>query len=220
MFHKLTQSSFLVLVLCIGAMAQGQREDAAALIERAQKLEPLIVESANHYGIDARVLRMMCFIESRFRVEAISPRGARGPMQFMPETAARYGLVNPHDPKAAIDAGARYLRDLLKKFGGRIALALAAYNSGEAAVESFLTGRRLVLRTGKIINARGVVTGGIPPFPETQRYVNSILRLSSSWRNSSPSIQSRRSSVASSPINDRKENKKKQRVTSSFIEVD
>lgn len=56
-------------------------------------------------------------------------------MQFMPDTAKRFGLKNPHDPKEAIDAAARYLRDLLKRFGGRLDLALAAYNSGEGTVE-------------------------------------------------------------------------------------
>jgi len=98
-------------------------------------------------------------------------------MQFMPDTARRYGLQNPHDPRAAIDAGARYLRDLLVRFNGRLDLALAAYNAGEGTVESFLTGRPLRLTSGKIINPRGLVTGGLPPYAETRTYVNSILRL-------------------------------------------
>jgi hypothetical protein len=98
-------------------------------------------------------------------------------MQFMPDTARRYGLQNPHDPRAAIDAGARYLRDLLIRFNGRLDLTLAAYNAGEGTVESFLTGRPLRLTSGKIINPRGLVTGGLPPYAETRTYVNSILRL-------------------------------------------
>jgi len=98
-------------------------------------------------------------------------------MQFMPDTARRYGLQNPHDPRAAIDAGARYLRDLLFRFNGRLDLALAAYNAGEGTVESYLTGRPLRLTGGKIINPRGLVTGGLPPYAETRTYVNSILRL-------------------------------------------
>ena len=98
-------------------------------------------------------------------------------MQFMPDTARRFGLQNPHDPRAAIDAGARYLRDLLVRFHGRLDLALAAYNAGEGTVESFLTGRPLRLTGGKIINPRGLVTGGVPPYAETRTYVNSILRL-------------------------------------------
>lgn len=98
-------------------------------------------------------------------------------MQFMPDTARRYGLQNPHDPKAAIDAGARYLRDLLFRFNGRLDLALAAYNAGEGTVESFLTGIPLRLTNGKIINPHGVVTGGVPPYAETRQYVNSIMGL-------------------------------------------
>jgi hypothetical protein len=85
-------------------------------------------------------------------------------------------LQDPHDPRAAIDAGARYLRDLLIRFNGRLDLALAAYNAGEGTVESFLTGRPLRLTSGKIINPRGLVTG-LPPYTETRTYVNSILRL-------------------------------------------
>lgn len=98
-------------------------------------------------------------------------------MQFMPDTARRYGLQDPHDPRAAIDAGARYLRDLLVRFNGRLDLALAAYNAGEGTVESFLTGRPLRLTSGKIINPRGLVTDGVPPYAETKQYVNSIIGL-------------------------------------------
>jgi soluble lytic murein transglycosylase-like protein len=98
-------------------------------------------------------------------------------MQFMPDTAKRFGVRDPHDPQQAIDAAARYLRDLLRRFGGRIDLALAAYNAGEGTVESFRTGRPLVLPTGKVINSRGQITGGIPPYRETQQYVRSIIAL-------------------------------------------
>jgi soluble lytic murein transglycosylase-like protein len=165
----------ILLLLSSTTTAQPHHEVGPSLQERARQLEPLIVESASRYGIDPRILRQICFIESRFRINAVSPKGARGPMQFMPETAARYGLINPHDPKAAIDAGARFLRDLLVRFDWRIDLALAAYNAGEGAVESFRTGKPLVTSTGKVINARRLVTGGIPPYAETQSYVKSIL---------------------------------------------
>ena len=133
MIPKLSRSIFWVILLTGSVVAQ---ERDSTLSQRARLLEPLIVESAQRYGIDTRLLWTLCFVESRFKVDAVSPKGARGPMQFMPDTAARYGLINPHDPKAAIDAAAQYLRDLLQKFGGRIDLALAAYNSGEGAVES------------------------------------------------------------------------------------
>lgn len=158
-------------------MAQSHREVGPSLQERSRQLDPLILESAKRYGIDPRILSSVCFTESRYRLDAISPKGARGLMQFMPDTARRYGLQDPHDPRAAIDAGARYLRDLLVRFNGRLDLALAAYNAGEGTVESFRTGRPLRLTSGRIINPRGLITGGVPPYAETKQYVNSIIGL-------------------------------------------
>ena len=158
-------------------VAAQDRHDDRALRERAIRLESFFVDAAKRYGVDARILRAICFIESGYRINVVSPKGARGPMQFMPETAARYGLRDPHNPEQAIDAAARYFRDLLRKFDGRVDLALAAYNAGEGTVTSFMTGKRLVLRDGRIVNARGVITGGMPPYAETQRYVRSIITL-------------------------------------------
>lgn len=177
MLNNLVKSLSVLLLLALSAMAQVSREPAPSPEERSRQLEPLIVESAKRYGIDPRILRTVCFIESRYRVDAISPKGARGLMQFMPDTARRYGLRNPHDAKAALDAGAHYLRDLLVRFNGRLDLALAAYNAGEGTVESFLTGRPLRLTSGKVINPRGLVTGGIPPYRETLAYVKSAIAL-------------------------------------------
>ena len=157
------------------AVAAQDHHDDRRLHERAIRLEPFIAASAKRYGIDARILRAICFVESRYRINVVSPKGARGPMQFMPDTAARYGLRDPYNAEQAIDAAALYLRDLLRKFSGRVDLAVAAYNAGEGAVTSFMTGKPLRLSDGTIVNARGVVTGGIPPYPETQRYVRSVL---------------------------------------------
>jgi soluble lytic murein transglycosylase-like protein len=167
----------LMMMAVAGGVAAQDRHDDRALHERAIRLEPFIVAAAMRYDIDARILRAICFIESRFQMNVVSLKGARGPMQFMPDTAARYGLRNPHNAEEAIDAAARYFRDLLRKFGGRVDLALAAYNAGEGAVSSFMTGKPLTLRDGRIVNARGLVTGGIPPYTETQRYVRSVLAL-------------------------------------------
>src|SRR5690349_6513037 len=175
MTHRLVH--VLVLLLLVGTSINAQQRADFSIKQRAQSLEPYFVDSANRYGIDPRILRVSCYLESRFRLTAISPKGARGPMQFMPETAARYGLNNPHDPKAAIDAAARYFRDLLRRFDGRLDLAFAAYNAGEGAVGAFQKGRVLRLANGKIINAAGLVTGGIPPYRETQNYVRLAMDL-------------------------------------------
>lgn len=167
----------LLLLLTSNAASQIRSDDGPSVQERARRIEPFISESSKRYGVDARILQILCFMESRYRLDAVSPKGARGPMQFMPETAKRFGLKNPHDPREAIDTAARYLRDLLRRFGGRLDLALAAYNAGEGTVESFQTGRRLVLASGKIINPGRRVTGGIPPYRETQDYVRSAVAL-------------------------------------------
>jgi hypothetical protein len=150
-------------------------------------------------------------------------------MQFMPDTAVRYGLRNPHDPKTAIDAAARYLRDLLKKFDGRIDLAVAAYNAGEGAVESFRTGRPLLLRSGKIINPHQFVTGGVPPYRETQNYVKQILRPLASSLVARPTVTSTarttgvvKRKVSTLDVNaplSSEESKNNRAANSSFIEI-
>jgi soluble lytic murein transglycosylase-like protein len=175
MIQKLVHA--LVLLLLVGVSINAQQRTNDSIRQRAQTLEPYFVDSARRYEIDPRILRVLCYLESRFRLNAISQKGARGPMQFMPETAARYGLSNPHDPKAAIDAAARYFRDLLRRFNGRIDLAFAAYNAGEGTVEAFRNGRVLRLSNGKVINAGRSVTAGIPPYRETQNYVRLAIDL-------------------------------------------
>lgn len=141
-----------------------------ALLQRARQYEPLMMEAAARYGIDARLLWVIAYLETRFQSQAVSPKGARGLMQFMPATAARYGLSDAHDPTQAIDAAARYVRDLLQRYSGRVGLALAAYNAGEATVDAYLTGR--TINTGaRVINAERQQTNGIPPYVETRAYV-------------------------------------------------
>ena len=167
----------LIGVSVVATVVGQRRYDDRSLHDRAIRLEPFIIAASKRHGVNADILRAICFIESGYRINAESAKGARGPMQFMPETATRYGLREPHNPEQAIDAAARYFRDLLKKFGGRVDLALAAYNAGEGAVNSFMTGKRLILRDGRIVNPLGVVTGGIPPYAETQKYVRSVLTL-------------------------------------------
>ena len=175
MIKKLVHA--LVFLLLVGISVNAQQGTNYSIQQRAKSLDPYFVDSARRYGIDPRILRVLCYLESRFRLDAISPKGARGPMQFMPETAARYGLSNPHDPKPAIDAAARYFRDLLSKFDGRIDLAFAAYNAGEGTVEAFKNGHALQLKNGRVVNAGRSVTGGIPPYRETQNYVRLAIDL-------------------------------------------
>jgi hypothetical protein len=141
---------------------------------RARLYEPLIASTAERYNVDPRLLWTIAYLESRFREDAVSYKHgkpcAHGMMQFTRSTAIRYGLSNPHNPRESIDAAARYLRDLQTRFGPRVDLILAAYNVGEGAVEAFRDGKTLVL-PNKIINPRGLRTGGIPPYNETRHYV-------------------------------------------------
>ena len=141
------------------------------LRERARIYEPYIKAAAYKHGVDPRVLWTIAFLETRFRPELVSPMKARGLMQFMPETARRFNLSNPHDAAAAIDAAARYVKELAAQFDGKLELVLAGYNAGEGAVESYRNGRSLRTSTGKVINPRRIKTNGIPPYRETIVYV-------------------------------------------------
>jgi soluble lytic murein transglycosylase-like protein len=139
--------------------------------QRAQQFEPLIAEAASRYGVDPHLLWTIAYLESGFRTGQTSPKGARGLMQFIRPTAERYGLKDPYNSGEAMNAAARYVRDLQSRFGGRGDLILAAYNAGEGAVEAYREGRRVVMRDGKIINPDSIRTGGIPPYLETRDYV-------------------------------------------------
>ena len=154
---------------------QKQRGNASdAVTMRAKLYEPLMISAARRYQINPHLLWTIAYLESRFRNEVVSYKNGKacayGMMQFTVPTAQRYGLANPHDPQESIDAAARYVRDLQKRFGPRADLVLAAYNAGEGTVEAFRDGKPLVLQD-KVINPRGIRTGGVPPYRETRNYV-------------------------------------------------
>lgn len=177
------------LVICIhNSQAYSQTDEAVT--RRARQFEPYIIDAAERYGVSPQLLWVIAYLETRFDPDRKSRKGARGMMQFMPLTASRYGLSDPYDAIAAIDAAARYIRDLAVRFDNRADLVLAAYNSGEAAVESYLTGHTITAG-GRTINPKGQITGGIPPYPETREYVSRGLRLLKHFR------EIKRSQVAS-----------------------
>ncbi len=120
------------------------------------RFEDLIARAALRWNVPMNLLAAQLYAESGFNPFAVSPAGAEGIAQFMPGTADAYGLADPFDPEQAIDAQARLMSDLLKQFGGKVALALAGYNAGAGAVERY---------------------GGVPPFAETRAYVAKILGL-------------------------------------------
>lgn len=145
-------------------------------IERGRKYERFFLDAAARNDVDPRFLWTIAYLETRFQPMLISPKGARGLMQLMPATAERFGVADSHHAQESIEAAARYLRILLKRFAGRADLVLAAYNAGEETVEAYRSGRSI--RIGeKLINPRQLNTGGVPPYRETQRYVAMGLRI-------------------------------------------
>ena len=138
----------------VGFGGRGDGRGALPSFVPAAYHEP-IVRAAQRWNVGAALLAAQLYAESNFNPFARSPAGAEGIAQFMPGTAGAYGLDDPFDAAAAIDAQAHLMRDLLRRFGS-VPLALAAYNAGPGAVES---------------------CGCIPPFPETRAYVAKILGL-------------------------------------------
>jgi soluble lytic murein transglycosylase-like protein len=133
--------------------AAPQTDDAARAALESMYAD-LIDRVSAAQGVDARLVRAVIQVESAYRSDAVSRKGAKGLMQLMPDTAQRYSVRDPFDPESNIVAGILHLRSLLDRFD--VALALAAYNAGEAAVERF---------------------GGIPPYQETRDYVRRVLNL-------------------------------------------
>lgn len=119
------------------------------------QLDRLIAVIAHQHGVDPHLVRAVIEVESSFDPNARSPKGATGLMQLMPGTALRYNSRNPLDPVQNVDAGTRYLRDLLQMFNGDMRLALAGYNAGEGAVLKYKR--------------------QIPPYPETMDYVPKVI---------------------------------------------
>jgi len=122
--------------------------------EWAGEFADLIADSAERHRVEPVLLAAMMRIESNFDPYAVSPKGACGLLQLIPDTAERFGVADVFDPGANIDGGARYLRWLLERYEGDTRLALAAYNAGENAVDRY---------------------GDVPPYRETRDYVRKVL---------------------------------------------
>jgi len=115
----------------------------------------LVEAAAARYNVDADLITSVIAVESNFDPKALSRKNARGLMQLLPETAARLGVQDIYDPQENIDAGTRYLGELLEKYNNNVTLALAAYNAGPDRVEQY---------------------GRVPPFTETLSYVRRVKR--------------------------------------------
>jgi soluble lytic murein transglycosylase-like protein len=127
--------------------------------------ESLIAQAAARNGVDPAVLHGLIQQESGFDPNATSSAGASGLTQLMPGTASSLGVADPLNPAESIEGGARYLSQMMSRFGGNTADALAAYNAGPGAVEQYR---------------------GIPPYAETQSYVTKVLGYAEAYRQSHP----------------------------------
>ena len=117
------------------------------------ELARVIHSAAQKYAVDPKLVSAVAEVESGGDQNAVSPAGAVGVMQLMPDTAAGLG-INPYDMKSNVEGGAKYLREMLDTFDGDVKKAVAAYNAGPNAVKAY---------------------GGVPPYAETQNYVTSVL---------------------------------------------
>lgn len=120
-----------------------------------QAIEHAIQRAAERYNIPSELIQSVVRCESNFKPEALSHAGAQGLMQLMPATAGDLGVTDPFDIQQNVDGGTRYLRQMLDRFEGDIESALAAYNAGPGTVSRY---------------------GGIPPYRETQAYVEKVMR--------------------------------------------
>ncbi len=142
-------------------LAAPQHEDVRpvpinpGVLQKAERYAPLIEEAARASSIEPALVRAVLVAESAGDPKALSPRGARGLMQLMPETAKHYGVRNVFDPQQNIRAGSQYLRDLSDRYRNDLQLVLAAYNAGPTAVDQH--------------------GGKIPPLKETLDYVPRVL---------------------------------------------
>ncbi|MFM0418684.1 lytic transglycosylase domain-containing protein [Paraburkholderia aromaticivorans] len=148
------------------ALNDAVRQTSASAASRVMALSQIVSEAAHAADVDSALLMAVIEVESGGNPLAVSPRGATGLMQLMPATGARHGASNLFDPRQNIAAGARYLKELMRQFGG-LPLALAAYNAGEGAVQRY--------------------GGQIPPYAETMAYVPKVIARYRWYRDASSS---------------------------------
>ena len=143
-----------VLAPTVSAATQVETIPADIPLSGDCDLDWIIYRAGKNAGVDPRFIHAVIKQESKYDPKAVSYVGAEGLMQMMPATAKRFGLKDPFDPKANVEAGTKYLKWLLKRFDGDVSLALAGYNAGEGSVDKYK---------------------GVPPYGETQNYVKKIV---------------------------------------------
>lgn len=151
--------SYSIIETCYACGAPGVNFANVRLNTDAFREE--VAAAAREFGVEEAIVRAVMHAESAFNPNAVSRAGAQGLMQLMPATAERFGVTDPFDPRQNIRGGVRYLAWLLKRFNGDLTLAAAGYNAGEGAVDRH---------------------GGVPPYRETQTYVQRVGVLADRYR--------------------------------------
>jgi soluble lytic murein transglycosylase-like protein len=137
---------------------------ASAMVPPAQ-IDALVNDNAQAQDVDPALIKAIIANESGFNANATSNVGAQGLMQLMPGTAAGLGVTDSYDPAQNVAGGTKYIKGLLERFNGDVRLAVAAYNAGPGAVEKY---------------------GGVPPYAETQNYVQNVLSSYAKYRGAAP----------------------------------
>jgi len=140
-----------------------EKPDRSLNSDVTRRYDQIITEAAERHGVSFSLLKAMIKIESDFNPRAISTAGALGLMQIMPENIKRLKIKDPFDPRENIMGGTRYLKQMIDRFNGKLSLALAAYNAGPNTVERYQR---------------------IPPFTETEDYVEAVMKYYSIFKKS------------------------------------
>jgi soluble lytic murein transglycosylase-like protein len=138
-----------------GVVADEVLDEVVPAASAGKDLAAMAIEAARRHSLDPDLVQAVVAVESGFRPDAVSPKGAQGLMQLMPATARSLGVKDTFDPASNLDGGTRHLRALIERYDGDVKRALAAYNAGEGAVARH---------------------GGVPPYPETVAYVRKVLQ--------------------------------------------
>lgn len=141
------------LPMNMSTVSQSSSVTARNTLSEPKNIDSIIQKAVDQYDLPSELIKSVIQQESNFNPDAVSGSGASGLMQLMPSTARSLGVTNVFDPEQNVLAGSRYLKNMLDRYNGNIELALAAYNAGPGNVDRY---------------------GGIPPFKETQKYVQNI----------------------------------------------